>query len=180
MNNDITEIEKLGCAIYRPGNYEISADACKVLLSISRNLEINAFEVYDSFMQAKFSGFSNSDNAFLTTVEYKKAKSEACFLYGLIRDADIVLYYQYLSSLHKVWLRFHSYEKRRKSACSVAANKHIRAFVFERDSYKCNHCGTGESLSVDHIIPVVAGGGDDLSNLQTLCSKCNSSKGGKI
>tara|TARA_R110002020_G_scaffold62613_1_gene167325 strand:+ start:4059 stop:4460 length:402 start_codon:yes stop_codon:yes gene_type:complete len=53
----------------------------------------------------------------------------------------------------------------------------VRTQVFERDLYRCRACGTHLNLTVDHIQPVSAGGGDELDNLQTLCRSCNSKKG---
>jgi hypothetical protein len=45
-----------------------------------------------------------------------------------------------------------------------------------RDSV-CLKCGSSYNLTVDHIVPVSKGGGDDRSNLQCLCRSCNSRKG---
>jgi 5-methylcytosine-specific restriction protein A len=55
----------------------------------------------------------------------------------------------------------------------------IRWLVWERDNFTCNHCGTRQNLSVDHVVPESKGGTLELSNLQTLCRRCNSSKGAK-
>ena len=56
----------------------------------------------------------------------------------------------------------------------------LRIQVFERDNYTCKCCGKktkrGRSLTVDHIRPVSMGGKSVLSNLQTLCSECNTMK----
>ena len=49
--------------------------------------------------------------------------------------------------------------------------------VWERDKYRCVHCGTHLDLCVDHIVPESKGGTLDLNNLQTLCRRCNSKKG---
>lgn len=49
--------------------------------------------------------------------------------------------------------------------------------VFERDGFRCRHCGASQGLTVDHVKPVAHGGGNDMENLQTLCGPCNSSKG---
>jgi hypothetical protein len=58
-------------------------------------------------------------------------------------------------------------------------SKSIRHEVFKKDNYRCIECGatnTETILHVDHIIPKSAGGTDELSNLQTLCDKCNLAK----
>ncbi|WP_409449899.1 HNH endonuclease [Chryseobacterium sp.] len=47
---------------------------------------------------------------------------------------------------------------------------------------KCNaclHCGTTEKLSIDHIVPLIKKGSNDINNLQILCISCNSKKGSK-
>lgn len=46
-----------------------------------------------------------------------------------------------------------------------------------RDGNKCLKCGSDKYLHMDHIIPVVDGGRAVFDNLQTLCRRCNSSKG---
>lgn len=58
--------------------------------------------------------------------------------------------------------------------------KSVRAAVYERDGWRCLHCGTGAELSLDHIIPWSHGGPDTDENLQTLCRPCNSSKGARV
>jgi hypothetical protein len=55
----------------------------------------------------------------------------------------------------------------------------IRWRVWERDNFTCQNCGARQRLSVDHIIPESKGGTLALDNLQTLCSRCNSSKGSR-
>jgi len=57
----------------------------------------------------------------------------------------------------------------------------LRFDVFKRDSYRCQLCGAtaqdSRKLEVDHKIPVVKGGLDELDNLWTLCFECNRGKG---
>lgn len=53
----------------------------------------------------------------------------------------------------------------------------LRKQVFERDKYRCVNCQTHVDLCADHIFPESLGGETSLSNLQTLCRSCNSSKG---
>ena len=56
----------------------------------------------------------------------------------------------------------------------------VRFFVFERDRYRCRHCGSIENLTIDHIYPQSRGGGHTEDNLQTLCRPCNSRKGARV
>ena len=51
--------------------------------------------------------------------------------------------------------------------------------VFERDAYRCVMCNGYTDLTCDHIYPESKGGPTTKSNLQTLCSSCNSKKGTK-
>lgn len=58
----------------------------------------------------------------------------------------------------------------------------LRYEVLKRDHYRCVICGASSSdgvtkLHVDHIIPIARGGKTELSNLQTLCQRCNLGKG---
>lgn len=53
----------------------------------------------------------------------------------------------------------------------------VKQRVLERDGHRCTVCGTTENLSIDHKEPWSRFGSDKESNLQTLCSPCNSRKG---
>ena len=61
----------------------------------------------------------------------------------------------------------------------------LREEVKKRDFHTCQMCGLSINhepnllLEIDHIIPVSKGGITCLENLQTLCWKCNRSKGAK-
>lgn len=58
-------------------------------------------------------------------------------------------------------------------------SKRLRYEVLRRDNHTCQYCG-GESpdvkLTVDHVIPVALGGGDEPSNLVAACKDCNTGK----
>lgn len=62
----------------------------------------------------------------------------------------------------------------------------LRQKIKERDGYTCCRCGLSVEqepnllLEIDHIVPVSKGGLTTESNLQTLCWRCNRSKGAKI
>lgn len=55
----------------------------------------------------------------------------------------------------------------------------LRWEVFERDDFRCKHCGSRWMLRADHIHPERYGGKATLANLQTLCERCNRKKGCK-
>ena len=44
----------------------------------------------------------------------------------------------------------------------------------------CVACSRSEKLTLDHVIPLVKGGSNDISNIQPLCLACNLSKSTKI
>jgi len=49
--------------------------------------------------------------------------------------------------------------------------------VFRRDNYQCAACRRfSAKLECDHIIPLDAGGTDEMRNLQTLCRPCHIDK----
>lgn len=52
----------------------------------------------------------------------------------------------------------------------------LRETVFNRDGRKCLRCGSTNDLTVDHIFPRSSGGTHLLTNLRTLCRKCNSAR----
>ena len=78
--------------------------------------------------------------------------------------------------------------KRKKSAAGQRAlmTPKLRNYIKQRDNYTCKQCGNSTYqeanllLEIDHIIPIAKGGLTEEQNLQTLCWKCNRSKGSKI
>ena len=60
----------------------------------------------------------------------------------------------------------------------------LRFEIMKRDNYRCKICGAssedGVQLHVDHIIPIAKGGKTEMSNLQTLCERCNRGKSDKL
>ena len=85
---------------------------------------------------------------------------------------------------------------------SYKKNQLLRAKVFAKDDFACCVCGWKPScipdgydgkytisehingklawLEVDHKFPKLYGGSHNVNNLQTLCNRCNSSKGVKL
>lgn len=62
----------------------------------------------------------------------------------------------------------------------------LREKIKKRDNYTCCSCGNSIAkepnllLEIDHIVPISKGGMTTEDNLQTLCWKCNRSKGSKV
>lgn len=62
----------------------------------------------------------------------------------------------------------------------------LREKIKRRDNYTCQSCGISTHaekhllLEIDHMLPLSRGGETTESNLQTLCWKCNRTKGSKI
>jgi 5-methylcytosine-specific restriction endonuclease McrA len=57
-----------------------------------------------------------------------------------------------------------------------------RRNLFARDRNQCQYCGRSfptADLSIDHVLPRMAGGGDSWENLVCSCIRCNARKGGR-
>lgn len=68
----------------------------------------------------------------------------------------------------------------KRSWRSTFAWQQLRRAQIAREP-RCRRCGATSRLTADHIVPVAAGGAwDDPENLQTLCLRCNSSKGARL
>jgi len=61
----------------------------------------------------------------------------------------------------------------------VTVTKRTRFEVMTRDNHTCRYCGAtapDAKLTIDHVVPVALGGGDDPSNLVAACRDCNAGK----
>lgn len=62
-----------------------------------------------------------------------------------------------------------------KEVAGLTLTKH--ELIFKRDGFECLKCGSKISITIDHVKPKVAYGGNEYENLQTLCATCNVNKG---
>ena len=85
--------------------------------------------------------------------------------------------------MYEEWTKGKRYAANAKIERSIM-NDNIRYNVLKRDNYTCQICGAsakdGAKLHVDHIIPISRGGKTVMSNLQTLCERCNIGKSNKM
>ncbi len=49
----------------------------------------------------------------------------------------------------------------------------VRLVVLARDKRRCRKCGKAGKLEVHHIVPLAAGGSNELSNLESRCITCH-------
>lgn len=93
-----------------------------------------------------------------------------------------------LGNLEKFINYLSDHIKWRKSVAGQRAlmTPSLRESIKARDHYTCCYCDNSPEkepnllLEIDHIIPLSKGGMTEVDNLQTLCWKCNRSKGAKI
>jgi len=60
------------------------------------------------------------------------------------------------------------------------ARKITRRALFARDQYRCQYCGTGSSLTIDHVVPRSRGGLSGWENIVAACAPCNLRKGNRL
>ena len=61
----------------------------------------------------------------------------------------------------------------------MAVSRRLRFEILRRDGHTCRYCGMKApdvALTVDHVIPVALGGGDEPNNLVAACTDCNNGK----
>lgn len=61
----------------------------------------------------------------------------------------------------------------------MGVSKRLRFEILRRDEHACKYCGRSAPevvLTVDHVVPVALGGGDDPANLVAACKDCNAGK----
>ena len=128
-------------------------------------------------------GFSEVDFSTLYfpkyVFEYTSAGGNTSTSYDVVMDIE---------NLNRFVVFLSEKVKFKKSAAGQRAlmTSKLRQQIKERDHFTCRACGVSVEqephllLEIDHIIPVSKGGMTAEDNLQTLCWRCNRSKGAKV
>lgn len=127
-------------------------------------------------------GFARIDENALT-VEYKFSytsnggKARRSFSVPMTEETIVALIEKLESKL-----TFTAFAKEQRALMTAK----LRQSILCRDNHTCCFCGNSTQnepnllLEVDHVIPVAKGGITKEDNLQTLCWRCNRSKGKKL
>lgn len=152
--------------------------------------EYDHFQRIDSCVTSYLSAYGEYEILSEESIEvFDKALREETFwnLESLELDHPIEQIKIYIDRCKSIYLAHQlkeqnqiTYTNRRKQASKAISRKDLRVKLLEQYAYSCVSCKSTMNLSVDHIIPVSLGGGDEMSNLQILCRSCNSKKGNKL
>lgn len=61
----------------------------------------------------------------------------------------------------------------------MTISRRLRFEILKRDGHTCRYCGAKApdvKLTVDHVVPIALGGGDEPNNLVAACADCNAGK----
>lgn len=153
------------------------------------NKEVNKLTLIESNNTSK--KFNKIENRIFNKLIYKKE--------DFLINVKLIVYYRSnsgkineniktlitfleLVNIYNAWQQGNKYCETQKRERRIM-NDDIRYNVLKRDNFQCQLCGAtakdGAKLHVDHIIPVSKGGKTIMSNLQTLCDRCNIGKSNK-
>lgn len=66
----------------------------------------------------------------------------------------------------------------RRSRIWATTRRSVTDKILKRDANLCRYCGETAG-HIDHVIPKIQGGTDEINNLVAACQSCNSAKGGR-
>lgn len=75
-----------------------------------------------------------------------------------------------------IYNSFRDYLYNLHTTSSGEARRMWKASIKANWNYKCAYCGSGDELTIDHIIPQSLGGIDFSTNVVCCCRSCNISK----
>lgn len=89
-------------------------------------------------------------------------------------DAIMNLKHHRHSGKYVTWPNEPTERERESLRKKISAGR--RRKVHERDHYACRYCGARQQLVIDHVHPVSRGGTNEVANLATACTPCNTRK----
>nr|WP_181718255.1 Ltp family lipoprotein [Psychrobacter sp.] len=172
--NDFSAVEQ--------GKFLLANERDAILLSASTSISPYILKNYRDRVTKEL-GFKNISLSNLYfpvyTFQYVSAGGNSSSKFDLTFDiAQIERFISYLAGL----VKFKNSIAGQRALMTSKLREHIKV----RDGYACQICSLSTEdeknllLEIDHIIPLSKGGVTCESNLQTLCWKCNRSKGSKI
>jgi len=118
----------------------------------------------------------NTDYTFLNVVSWRRA---VCLI--VKKKVEVLKYTdKTISNAEKtITMKIPAVIKLIKAIRALYRNKvpFSKRNVMVRDNFTCVYCGSKESLTIDHVLPVSRGGKSNFENCVTACKKCNSTKG---
>ena len=164
----------------------LSDGFCKMYYSLSPSSKIDTIDSKLSIMQKTFSRYYSDMNANeISSCEYYIHKTEELRDF---KEKDIEAQMERKANEAEA-ARIEKEKNMDEQRRFVAQQRRLmtdrlRYEVMSRDGFRCQICGAtaqdGYKLHVDHIYPVSKGGKTELSNLRTLCERCNMGKSDKI
>jgi len=120
----------------------------------------------------------NADYTFLNTVNWKRA---VCLV---IKGKVEVLKYtdRVITNAEKtIAMKIPAVIKLIKIIRSLYRSKvpFSKRNVMVRDGFACAYCGSDDTLTIDHVLPVSRGGKSQFENCVAACKECNSNKGNR-
>ncbi|MBR4291942.1 MAG: HNH endonuclease [Oscillospiraceae bacterium] len=171
-------------------NFE-AAEEGKVSLKNERESILSSISTEVPFMIRKFSRKKLEEKLGFDAVDFNALYfPKYVFMYtssggNASTQCDVTMN---IENLNQFVLYLSELVKFRKSAAGQRAlmTSKLRQAIKERDGFSCKYCGASVAkepnllLEIDHIVPVSKGGLTTEDNLQTLCWRCNRSKGAKM
>jgi hypothetical protein len=176
------ESSKIGIGFYIPGCFDLSQE---FVIEAYEHFKKTGENIIDDYAKLTYA-YAHTDDLDNCLLEEDIPRIESILsgiktspLSSFISQTQISAVTEFLARSKRFIEYWKTYEYRRFQANLYLANPKVRKRIFEKCGKQCCVCGKTKRLSIDHIVSIAQGGGNEDSNLQVLCTKCNSSKGCK-
>ena len=167
---------------YRAANREKAAAQKKVYRAANREKIAAYIKIYQAKNREKLSAMKKA--------RYPEIREKA-LAYNKVYRAENC---EKLAAMKKVYytahldehLAYHHKQRAKKAGVKIGDSKAILAWIKgwkTEAAVACHYCSSiapGTDMTVDHVVPISAGGPHDLYNLVVCCLSCNSSKQNKL